>query len=238
VNQKVALRQLQKLGYRADAVANGREAVEALERIPYDLVLMDCQMPEMDGYEATGEIRRREGSAKHTWIVAMTANALEGDRAKCLAAGMDDYVSKPVKPAELGAVLDKLLSESSDTAHPLQNTNGKPVDLERLIQVMGEEPEEQAEIIGVYLDQMAANLTKLEGAVATRNSSEISFILHNCIGTSANCGMVAVLDPLRQLETQSRENRFADGPSLLSKINGEFDRVRNFLQEHLSMATV
>ncbi len=107
VNQRVAVRMLDKMGHRVDAVGNGLEAVEALGRLPYDIVLMDCQMPECDGYQATGLIRQREGHGRgRTVIVALTANAMEGDRQRCLEAGMDDYLPKPLRYDDLRALLD------------------------------------------------------------------------------------------------------------------------------------
>ena len=115
VNQKVALKILERLGYRADVVGDGKEALAALERIPYDLVLMDVQMPEMDGFEATRAIR--DGRAKvldrNVPIIAMTAHAMKGDRERCLEAGMDDYIGKPVTPTAVKEILDKYLGSKT-----------------------------------------------------------------------------------------------------------------------------
>jgi two-component system sensor histidine kinase/response regulator len=109
VNQQLARAMLLRLGYQADVVGNGREAVESMMTVPYDLVLMDCQMPVMDGFEATRAIREREGTTRHTRIVAVTANAMEGDRERCLDVGMDDYLSKPFRAGDLQRVLDRWL---------------------------------------------------------------------------------------------------------------------------------
>jgi len=238
VNQKVAVRQLQRLGFRADAVANGREAVEALERIAYDVILMDCQMPEMDGYEATREIRRREGEAKHTIIIAMTANALQGDRQKCLEAGMDDYISKPVKSEDLAKVLQRVFIDSTDTvkaANLAPEDVNPPVDLARLHDAMGDE---LFDILEVYLTQMSANLEKLKAAIQDGNAAEINFLAHNCTGTSANCGMVAVLEPLRELERMGLTGSLAGAEELGRMVVSEFERVKVFLNDHVTSVAV
>jgi CheY-like chemotaxis protein len=120
VNQQLARAMLRRFGYQADAAGNGQEAVDSALAMPYDLVLMDCQMPVMDGFEATRIIREREGATRHTRIVAVTANAMEGDRERCLAAGMDDYLAKPFRAGDLRRVLERWLrpaaTESAQTA--------------------------------------------------------------------------------------------------------------------------
>jgi CheY-like chemotaxis protein len=114
VNQKVAAVMLARLGYRVDVVANGQEAIDALDRGPYAAVLMDCQMPDVDGYQATAEIRRREPAGQHTPIVALTASAMASDQARCLAVGMDDYVTKPIRMEQLAEVLARLVPLDQD----------------------------------------------------------------------------------------------------------------------------
>jgi CheY-like chemotaxis protein len=117
VNQRLATRLLEKRGHRVSIAANGREALEALEKESYDLVLMDLQMPEMDGFEATAAIREKERkSGKHQTVVALTAHAMKGDRERCLAAGMDSYLSKPVRPQELDDVLDAHIRRTNQAA--------------------------------------------------------------------------------------------------------------------------
>ena len=126
VNQRITLRLLEKLGLAVDAVANGREAVDAVSKKNYGLILMDCQMPEMDGFEATAVIRNRERNNRHTPICALTANAMEGDRERCLAAGMDDYIAKPVSVEKLQEAIDRWIRRAGNpAAQPASGVAGR-----------------------------------------------------------------------------------------------------------------
>ena len=240
VNQKVAIRQLEKLGHRADAVANGREAIEALNRIRYDLVLMDCQMPEMDGYEATAEIRRLERGKRHTPIVAMTAHALQGDREKCIAAGMDDYISKPVRPEVLKDVLARFLIDIKpfSAEKHVEVEEPEPLDPARLREAFGEEDtDEFAELVNLYLTDMSANLDRLETAIHHSDYEGVLLIAHNTLGTSANCGMTAIVDSLRQLETAGRDEKLEGAETLLQNARKQFTRIQASLTERALQTT-
>jgi signal transduction histidine kinase/DNA-binding response OmpR family regulator/HPt (histidine-containing phosphotransfer) domain-containing protein len=247
VNQRVALGQLRKLGYSADAVANGIEALTALEAIHYDVVLMDCQMPEMDGYEATVEIRRREGEARHTWIIALTAHSMAGDREKCLAAGMSDYLSKPVRPNELAAALERYdefnrnggaaASSKPEPSCAAPETGVAPsdssssvevlVDINRLREAADDEPEQMRQLIDLYLTQAVPLLDDLDGAIQTSSSDEVARIAHKFVGSSASCGADALTQPLREMERLGREGDLLGARFLFDDVRHKFSRVQS-----------
>jgi signal transduction histidine kinase/DNA-binding response OmpR family regulator len=201
VNQKVAVKMLERLGYRADVAADGLEAVEALSRVPYAAVLMDVQMPEMDGYEATAEIRRMEGDKGRTPIIAMTANAMEGDREKALATGMDDYVPKPVKPAELGAVLARWISREGAVDAGTAGTDGfagltdteDPVNraaIDNLRELGG--PRMISELTEMFFEATSSSLAALREAVESGDAPAVI----------VDAGLGA--DPFAQVEARGR----------------------------------
>ena len=252
VNQKVATRMLERLGYRADVVANGLEAVEALSRIPYAAVLMDVQMPEMGGFEATSEIRRlEEGADRHTPVIAMTANALQGDRERALEAGMDDYVPKPVKPEELEAVLKRWISGEKVTEKALetvsaaddgsatrQHSEEVPLDrsvLASLRELQQEgEPDIMRELIELFLSDVPPQLVALREAVEAGDANSVERVAHTLRGSCGNMGAVGMEDICAELEEIGRSEDQRDAPALASRLEEEFRRVRAACEEELS----
>jgi signal transduction histidine kinase/CheY-like chemotaxis protein/HPt (histidine-containing phosphotransfer) domain-containing protein len=246
VNQKVAVRMLESLGYRADVAATGLEAVEALSRIPYAAVLMDVQMPEMDGYAATREIREREeGRSHHTPIIAMTANAMQGDKEKAIEAGMDDYVPKPVKLEELGAVLERWVSQEEEeeearvvTTTPAREAGAGSVDLSvlyglRELQQEGE-PDILNELIELFLDEVPGELEALGEAAQRGEARSVERIAHTLKGSSANMGAVRMEAICAELEEIGRSEDLAAAPEQISQLEEEFGHVRAVLEEELS----
>ncbi len=238
VNQKVALRILQKLGYRADAVADGQEAVTALRTIPYDLVLMDVQMPDMNGFEATRLIRDAESRVlRHDIpIIAMTAHALKGDREKCLEAGMNDYLSKPVTALALNEVLEKtlaagpsatLIGPESDPRH------AKPVHIQRIQAIADGDLAFEQDLIETYVSQTEQHLKALESSVHEGKEEEVGHWAHTIKGSSANAGAKGMQEIAHRIE-QSRPGKDpAQRLELLSELRSEFERVRRYFKAYL-----
>ena len=244
VNQRVALSQLQKLGYETDVVVDGLAALEALAATDYPIVVMDCQMPGMDGYEATAEIRRREaGTAKHTVIIAMTAHALQGERERCLAAGMDDYLSKPVKLPELSTILEHweaILSQtplSEQPRHSTLETAAEVIDLSVLdsfrdLQQEGS-PSLIEELVDLYLTDAETRLSDLQTALNQQDIAAAERVAHSLKGSSNNLGVRRMAALCAELESQLRRQSIAGAEATLVQLQSEFERVRLVLAGEL-----
>jgi len=219
VNQLVAKRQLELMGYRVECVENGQQALDAIARKTYDLVLMDCQMPEVDGYEATRRIRQRESSAEHLPIIALTAHAMKGDQEKCLAAGMDDYLSKPFREEQLAALIDRWLAAAAvdESAAPLRQRSA--IDNERLdiLRTLGQRTGRDvlSEVIDLYFEQSNERLDELRQAVEAGDLPAVKQAAHSLRGSSSNLGAMPLAQYLGKLEKTAREGRTEDCRDLL-----------------------
>jgi len=237
INQRVAVAQLKKLGYTPDVANNGVEAVEMSGQKTYDIILMDCQMPQMDGYEATEQIRLREHAEgrKPVHIVAMTANAMQGDREKCLAAQMNDYLSKPVRDTELKKALERApLPEAAAAAGaaadfvPPEVTNDEElVDLERLEAAANEDPAMLQELVDLYFAQAKDLMNGLRGAITAGSAKDVDHFAHKLVGASLACGMSAMVLPLRELERQGKEGHLTNAEALFAQTSRHLELTRS-----------
>ena len=224
VNQTLAARLLEKLGYRAVVVGNGLEAVAAAEQSPFDLVLMDVQMPDMDGLAATARIREgetRRGGARVP-IVALTAHAMRGDRERCLAAGMDDYLSKPVKQTDLARVLDRLFVRAAGAEIVAEQTTRRPAaDLASALQALDGDEELLRELLTVFTSEWPERLGVVRRAAARRNGTELVPAAHALKGALRVVGATAGAALAERLEMLGRESRLHDAAEVLAALERE-----------------
>ena len=256
VNQQIALLVLESMGYRADVASNGLEAVEAMSSIPYDLVLMDVQMPEMDGLEATRRIRTLGSTASGVHIVAMTANAMQGDREACLAAGMNGYLSKPIRPEELAAALTATAlasarnagvaaevtigavgeagsagSPGSDTDpahHNAAMVKATVLDPAALdrLRSIAATPDAMTKLVTSFLENGGSLVAQLTNAAATGDLDVLRRQAHTLKSNAATFGASELAEVCGQLESQSRAGSTTNATTLAAKIAQAFASVR------------
>jgi PAS domain S-box-containing protein len=232
INQKVAIKLLDKLGYHADPVGNGREAVEALKMIPYDIVLMDVQMPEMDGFEATKMIRDSKSSVLNSDvpIVAMTAHAMKGDREKCLSAGMNDYISKPVQPDVIAAMIQKWTNSNSGNqksrGYMMSRKDVRIFDQTSLLERVNGDVELFHEMIELFLEQTPKLINDLSTSVEAVDVVAVNHHAHSLKGSSKTIAANALAEVAFQMELASKKSTLEKSVDLMDKIKFEFDEFK------------
>jgi two-component system sensor histidine kinase/response regulator len=258
MNQKLAATLLKKAGYSVDAVEDGRQVIEAVKRRAYDLILMDVQMPEMNGFEATQAIREMEGEAKHTPIIAMTAHAMKGDRERCLQAGMDDYISKPIEPQELFHAIDKWtkshdsekdltpftlhlspLKEEKDIptgSEIVETTCGEPVepiDLESALRRFDGDKDFFKEMLQEFLSYAPKQLEKLAEAIKTGEAKVVEREAHSLKGAADNLGVKPIADIALRLEVLGRTGDLAGAEEIVSNLRTAFEHLEEYIDKSL-----
>ena len=241
VNQRVAVYMLNKLGYAVDVVENGALAVAAVAGGGYDLVLMDCQMPEMDGFAATGAIRRAEAdSHRRVPVIAMTANALQGDREQCLAAGMDDYITKPIDAARLAAVLRSSLPVRAPAKEAVAQAAVPPVapaaagavaiDMHRLTDLFGNDDAVIDEILAVFQQSLQPLRERIKREIRDRGTALKSHA-HELRGAAINVGAMVLADLASQLEGLAATGAWAEIETLADCIDKEITSASEFISQ-------
>lgn len=249
INQQVATRILTKLGYKVQAAVNGKEAIKALGRHRYDLILMDCQMPEMDGYTASQEIRNMEREQKknsHIPIIAMTAHALKGDREKCIAAGMDDYISKPIDIKIVATLVEKWLKLTHHEKKVSKNKEqigsqldvveeASILDMDRIHAIFGEDDGAIKEFMQVFVTSIAELLVEVDTAVKEKNKQLAKDLLHRLKGSAGNSGVMLIHRLSARAEAQVLESDWKALQTTQSEINEAFKQLKNELSDRFNI---
>ena len=257
LNQRVATAMLDNLGLDVDVVADGSEAVKAAMSTSYRAILMDCQLPILDGCEATREIRRLEGTSRRTPVIAVTASPTSSHRQRCLAAGMDDYLTKPLSVKALAAVLDRWAPALSDPGIGvgIEDAQGSPaIDigpasdanlarpaldthvldrLERLGKASGEDL--LSELTALFLTEADASVAALREALSVDDGSAVNRSAHTLSGASANLGARDLASLCATLANPGAPGTVVDGEAQLARIEAELERVRSALGSHIPM---
>jgi two-component system, sensor histidine kinase and response regulator len=233
VNQRVAVRLLQGYGHAITVANHGAEAVAAMNRDNYDLVLMDVQMPQMDGFEATRFIRDKEaGTGRHTPIVAMTAHAMKGDRERCLVAGMDEYLSKPIQREELLRILTWVADSSAHQIVP-QGTpeqseppeSSPAIDLAAAMDRLGGDEELFAELVGLFRGEGPRMIQEISEALAARDSAALQRTAHGLKGAAGYLGGTQTVEAAHRLELIGASGELSAAPEAFQRLQEEIERL-------------
>jgi len=240
-NQKVAMHMLKNLGVmHIDIVANGLEVLSAVENVCYDIIFMDCQMPEMDGFEATEAIRKKEDGKRHLTIIAMTANAVQGDREKCFEAGMDDYIPKPINLKLLESILFKYAAQSPKKLSPAEQVKVLPeniiyVDTDQITTLKNlggdDEPALINQFIETYLEDSPSDILKIEQSIMQNDIKELKASAHKLKGASGNIGACYMQKLCLALENHAKENDLNSARTAYNELLKVFEQTKSELRK-------